>query len=50
MRNTVRVGGNNPKSVWWNDVIKAMIKRKEAAWNEVLRARDEVAKEKSMEA
>ena len=32
----MRVGGRNPKSVWWNAV-----KRKEAAWKEVLGARDE---------
>ena len=28
----VRVGGKNPKSVWWNDEIKAAVVRKEAAW------------------
>ena len=30
--------GKNPKNVWWNDVVKAAVKRKE-----VLGARDEVA-------
>ena len=38
------VGGKNPKSVWWNDQVKAAIKRKEAAWK-VLGARDKDAKE-----
>ena len=37
----MRIGGKNPKSVWWNDEIKASVKRKEAAWKEVLAASDE---------
>ena len=28
--------GGNLKSVWWNDQIKAAVKRKVAAWKEVL--------------
>ena len=28
---SVRIGGKNLKSVWWNDKIKAAVKRKEAA-------------------
>ena len=28
--------GKNPKSVWWNDEIKAAATRKEAAWKGVL--------------
>ena len=28
---SVRVGGKNPKNVWWNEEIKAAIRRKEAA-------------------
>ena len=28
----VRVGGGNPKSVWWNVLVKAAVKRKEDAW------------------
>ena len=36
---SLRVGGKNPKSVWWT---------KEAAWKEVLRARDEDAKERCL--
>ena len=39
----VRVRGKNPKSVWWNDEVKAAVRRKEAAWK-VLAARDEEAK------
>ena len=42
--------GKNPKSVWWNDKIKAAVRRKEAAWNEVLAVSDEEAKERCMEA
>ena len=37
---SVRVGWENPKSVWWNDEIKAAVKRKEAAWKGVLAAID----------
>ena len=33
---SVTVGGNNPKSVWWNDEIRAAVRRKEAAFKEVL--------------
>ena len=46
---SVRVGGKNPKSVWWNDDIKAAFRRKEAVWKEVLAASDEEAKERCME-
>ena len=49
MRGSVRVGGKNPKSVWWNDEIKAAVRRKDAAWKEVLAASDEEAKERCME-
>ena len=37
--------GNNPKNVWWNDEIKAAVRRKE-----VLAARIDEAKERYMEA
>ena len=40
---SVRVGGRNPKRVWWNDQVKTAVKRKEDAWKEVLGARDEDA-------
>ena len=36
-----RVGGKNPKSVWWSDEIKATVMRKEDAWKGVLAASDE---------
>ena len=41
---SVRVGGKNPKSVWWNDEVKAVVRRKEA-----LAASYEEAKERCME-
>ena len=41
---SVRVGGRNPKSVWWSDEGKAAVRRKEAVWREVLAASDEEAK------
>ena len=46
---SVRVRGKNPKSVWWNDGIKAAVRRKETAWKEVLPASDEETKERCME-
>ena len=38
------MGGKNPKSVWRNDEIKATVRRKEAAWKEVLAAINEETK------
>ena len=29
---SVRIGGKNPKGMWWNDEIKAAVRRKEAEW------------------
>ena len=49
MCGSVKVGGGNSKSVWWNDEVKTMVKRKEDAWKEVLGARDEDAGERSLE-
>ena len=46
----MKVEGKNPKSAWWNDEVKAAVRRKEAAWKEVLAASDEEAKERWMEA
>ena len=46
---SVRVEGKNPKSVWWNDEIKAAVRRKEDAWKRVLAASDEENKERCME-
>ena len=37
-------------SVWWNDEIKAAVRRKVAAWKEMLAASNEEAKERCMEA
>ena len=40
---SMRIRGKNPKSVWWNDEVKAAVRRKE-----VLAASDEEAKERCM--
>ena len=45
----MRVGEKNPKSVGWNEEIKAAVRRKEAAWKEVLSASDKETKERCME-
>ena len=37
------------QSVWWNDEIKAAVRRKESAWKVVLAASDEETKERCME-
>ena len=50
MVESARVGGKEPKSVWWSNEVKVMIKRKEAAWKEVLGVRDEEAKERCLKA
>ena len=47
---SLRVGRNNPKRVGWNDEVNAAIRRKEAAWKEVLGASDEEKKERCMKA
>ena len=39
VRGSVRVPGKNPKSVWWNDEIKAEVRRKEAAMNDETKER-----------
>ena len=46
---SVRLGGKKPKSLLWNDEIKAAVRRKEAAWK-MLVASDEDLKEICMEA
>ena len=46
---SLTVGEKNPKSVWWNDEIKAAVRRKKTVWREVLAASDEEAKERCME-
>ena len=42
---SVRVGGKT-ESVWWNDEIKAAVRRKEDAWKGVFPASDEEPKER----
>ena len=49
MCGSLRVRGGNPKSVWWNDQVKAAVKRKEDALKKVLGARDEDAREMCLE-
>ena len=49
MCGSIRVRRKNPKSVWWNDEIKAAVRRKESAWKDVLAASDEEAKERCIE-
>ena len=46
----MRVRGKNPKSMWWNNEIKAALRKKEAAWKEVFTASNEEAKERCLEA
>ena len=36
VRGSVRMGGKNPKNMWWNDAVRAAVERKEAAWKVVL--------------
>ena len=45
----MRVGRKNPKNVWWDDEVKAVVKRMEDAWKQVLGARDEAAKERCID-
>ena len=45
---SVRVEEKNQKSLWWNNGIQTAVRRKEAAWKEVLPARDEEAKGRCM--
>ena len=47
---SVRVKGKNSKGVWWNNEVKAAVRRKEAAWKEVLATSNEEAEERCMEA
>ena len=43
-------GGKNPNCVWWNDEIKAVVRRKESSWKDVLAASDEETKERCIKA
>ena len=42
-------GGRNPKNVQWNEVVKAVVERKEDGRKEILGARDEVTKDRCTE-
>ena len=46
---SVKVGGGNPKSVWWNDQVKAAVKKNEAAWKKALGTRDKDTRERGLE-
>ena len=46
---SVRVGGKNPKSMWWNNEVKAAVRRRDYAWKDALAASNEEAKEGCME-
>ena len=46
----MRVGDGNPKGVWWNDQVKAAVKRNEDDLKEALTARDEDTRERYLEA
>ena len=43
MCSSLQLGGGNPKSVWWNNQVKAAVKRKE-----VLGARDKDVRERCL--
>ena len=46
---SMRIGGGNPKTVQWKNQVKAVVKRKEDAWKEVLGTRDEDQRERCLE-
>ena len=35
MYGPVRVRRKNSKNLWWNDVVKIVVERKEAGWKEI---------------
>ena len=47
---SVRLGGGNPKTVWWDDQVETAVKRKENSWKVVLGAKDEDAQERCLKA
>ena len=46
---SVKGEGKNPKSLWWNDEVQAVFRRKEVAWKEDLAASDEEENERWMD-
>ena len=44
-----RYVGKRPYNVWWTDVVKDAVERKDSARKDVLGARDEVAKDRCIE-
>ena len=45
----MRMWGKNLTSMWQNEEVKAVVEIKEAAWQEVMGARDKVAKDRSLQ-
>ena len=48
--NSMKVREKNPKSVLWNNEVKAAVRRKEAPWKELLATSNEEVKGRCMEA
>src|SRR5678816_1679135 len=44
-----KVGSKNDNSEWWNEEVKKAVKNKKEAWLNVLKANDEVSKERCLE-
>ena len=43
------MGGKSLKSMWWNDEIKAAVRKRETAWKGVLAASNEETKKRCRE-
>ena len=44
-----KVGSKNDNSEWWNEEVMQAVKSKKEAWLNVLKANDEVSKERCLE-